>query len=78
MYKSTNLYTSLINGMLDTSAPGQFGTRTLRLLCETFRVLLPRVYVTLAGFSYPVDALGLIAPRTLNYLAFQSLDFERT
>ena len=24
-------------GMLDTSAPGQFGTRTLRHLCETFR-----------------------------------------
>ena len=23
--------------MLDTSAPGQFGTRTLRHLCETFR-----------------------------------------
>jgi hypothetical protein len=24
-------------GMLDTSAPGQFGTRTLRHMCKTFR-----------------------------------------
>jgi hypothetical protein len=38
-------------------------------------ILLPYVYVTIADFGYPV---GFIAPKTLNYLTFQSFDFDRT
>jgi hypothetical protein len=29
-------------------------------------------------FGYPVRPFRFTAPKTLNYLAFQSLDFERT
>jgi hypothetical protein len=38
------------------------------------KVLLPQVLVTRIGLS----CLGFIAPKTLNYLAFQSFYFERT
>jgi hypothetical protein len=34
--------------------------------------------MTIADFGYPVLALWCYCPKTLNYLAFQSFDFERT
>ena len=40
------------------------------------KVLLPQAYVTLADFAYPV--LRPSAPKTFNYLSFQSSDFEHT
>ena len=34
--------------------------------------------MTLSDFGYPVYTFGFIAPKALNYLAFQSFDFDRT
>ena len=36
-YKEPGILPSTVPRMLDTSAPGQIGTRTLQHLCETFR-----------------------------------------
>jgi hypothetical protein len=42
-------------------------------------VLLPQTYVTLVDFVYPVYVLWFYCPqKTLNYLAIQSFDCERT
>ena len=41
-------------------------------------VLLSKAYQALDDFGYPIQAFGFIAPKNLNYLAFQSFDFDRT
>ena len=41
-------------------------------------VILPHAYVILADCGYAVYALWFIAPKTLNYLAFQSFHIEHT
>ena len=42
------------------------------------KVLLPQAYVILADFGWSFWPFGFIDTKTLNYLVFQSLDFERT
>jgi hypothetical protein len=43
------------------------------------KVLLPRTYVILADFGYPVQALWHYCSQTLlNYLALISFDFDHT
>ena len=51
----------------------------VNVIISKIRVLLPQAKGALADFFYPIYAIlfGFIAPKTLNYLAFQSFAIER-
>jgi hypothetical protein len=48
------------------------------ILFNETKVPLPQANVTVTDFGFLFRPFGFIAPKTLNYLAFQSFYFERT
>jgi hypothetical protein len=48
------------------------------VIINNTKVLFTQAWVTLVNFAILCMPFGFIAPKTLNHLAFQCFDFERT